>query len=122
MDAAGLELLLHNVLLTALQEARPGDALTLEFPDADGSRAALALVTSASRSPITDMGSRERLASLAVALGAWLDISQDRVTLAFPVVPLEREASMSSARPARGEARDDLGGARQGDDRQPGAL
>ena len=122
VDAAGLELLLHNVLLAALQEARPGEALTLEFPDADVSRAALALATSASRSPISDAGSRDRLASLAVALGAWLEITQDRVTLAFPVVSLEREAPIPSASPVRGETRDDLGGARQGDDRQPGAL
>lgn len=122
VDAAGLELLLHNVLLAALHEAKPGDAVALEFLNADGSRATLALGSSAGGSPISDARSRERLASLAAALGAWLDIAPDRVTLAFPVVPEEREANAPSAGVGRGEARDDVGGARQRDDRQPGAL
>jgi len=122
VDAAGLELLLHNVLLAALHEAKPGDTLTLEFPDSDEGQAALALGTSADGAPISDAGTRERLESLATVLGAWLNISQERVTLAFPEVPTDREAGTPSPALARGEARNDLGGARQSDDRQPGAL
>jgi signal transduction histidine kinase len=122
VDAAGLELLLHNVLLAALHEAKPGDTLTLEFPEAAEGQAALTLGTSASGAPIVDVGTRERLASLATALGAWLDIAQERVMLAFPVVPVEREAAVPSASVARDETRNDLGGARQSDDRQAGAL
>jgi hypothetical protein len=129
VDAAGLELLLHNLLLAALHEATPGDTVTLEFLDADESRATLALGTSAGGSPISEGGSpisdarsRERLASLATALGAWFDIARDRVTVAFPVVRDERDVSAPSAGVARGEPRDDLAGSRQRDDRQPGAL
>lgn len=122
VDAAGLELLLHNVLLAALHEATPGDTVTLEFLDVDESRATLALGTSAGGSPISDARSRERLASLATALGAWFDIARDRVTVAFPVVRDEREVPAPSAGVAGGEPRDDLAGSRQRDDRQPGAL
>jgi signal transduction histidine kinase len=122
VDAAGLELLLHNVLLAALHEATSGDTLTLQFPDSDSSRATLALDTSASRPPISDAGASERLTSLASALGAWLNISPERVTLTFPVVPDEREAPTPSPSLARGEARNDFGGTRQRDDRQAGTL
>lgn len=122
VDAAGLELLLHNVLLAVLHEAKPGDTVTLEFLDTDESRATLALGTSTGGAAITNERAREGLVSLATALGAWFDITPDRVTFAFPVVPDEREVSAPSAGAGRSEARDNLGGARQRDDRQPGAL
>jgi len=122
VDAAGLELLLHDALLAALHEAKPGDTVTLEFLDADETRAMLTIGRSAGGSPIADAGARERLASLASALGAWFDIAPEHASFTFPVVPDEREASPPSAGVARNEVRDDLGSARQRDDRQPGAL
>lgn len=122
VDAAGLELLLHNVLLAALREGKAGDTVTLEFLGGDESRAMLALGTSAGGSPISDVRLRERLASLATVLGAGLEFAPDRVTVAFPVVPDEREAPAPSAGAARSEPRDDLAGSRQRDDSQSGAL
>lgn len=122
VDAAGLELLLHNVLLAALREGKAGDTVTLEFLGGDESRAMLALGTSAGGSPISDVRLRERLASLATVLGAGLEFAPDRVTVAFPVVPDEREAPAPSAGAARSEPRDDLAGSRQRDDSQSDAL
>ena len=121
MDAAGLELLLHDALLAALHEAKRGDVLRVEFPEAGESRVAIAVTTETGQPPIASAVARERLVALATALGAWLGVEREGVTLTFPVVSDER-ASAVSAPVVRGEARDDVAGPRQRDDGQARSL
>jgi len=121
VDAAGLELLLHNALLAALHEASPGEVLTIGFPASDGTRLALLLASSAPNAPIANDRSRAELTSLATTLGAWLDFTPGGVFLAFPAISDAPRAPNTSSGGER-ESRDDVGGARQREDGQTGAL
>lgn len=122
VDAAGLELLLHNALLAALHEAKPGEVVTLGFPASDGTHLSLLLSTSAPRVPIAHDRSRAELTSLATSLGAWLDFTPDGVVLTFPAIADAPRAPGAASTVGRSEPRNDVGGARQSQDGQSGTL
>jgi signal transduction histidine kinase len=104
VDAVALELLLHDLLLAALQEAREGDEIGIEFTDRRADRADVSLVGIPPRSVIADPGALERLAALAGQMNAELRTTELAVTLAIAVQRLdvggrgaERAAGMGRA-------------------------
>ncbi len=122
VDAAGLELLLHNALLAALHEARPGEVLTIGFPATDRTRLSLLLATSATEAPIANDRSRAELTSLATTLGAWLEFTPSGVSLAFPAIADTTPSPAAASALARSESRDDVASPRQREDGQAGTL
>ena len=88
VDAVSLELLLHTLLLAALQEAGEGDEVIIDFGEATADRATLLLSRSPARTPVTDPASEERLISLATRMGAKLTMGEVIVVS----VPIRREA------------------------------
>jgi signal transduction histidine kinase len=94
VDAVSLELLLHTLLLAALQETGEGDELIIDFGEPTADRATLLLSRAPARAPVTDPASAERLVSLAARMGA-------KVTLGEVIVlsvPIRREAAEGAAR------------------------
>jgi signal transduction histidine kinase len=82
VDAVSLELLLHAILLAALQEVTEGDELLIDFPQTVADRVDLVLTCEPARPPITDAGARARLAALAARMGARLEL-HDQVVLSI---------------------------------------
>jgi signal transduction histidine kinase len=93
VDAVSLELLLHSILLAALQESKEGDELVIEFLHTGADRTALIIDCEPGRPPIADVETRERLAALAARMGARLEI-RDQVVLSIATRPSE---SMNAA-------------------------
>jgi signal transduction histidine kinase len=83
VDAVSLELLLHAILLAALQEVTQGEELLIDFQQNASDRVALVIAREPARPPITDMGARERLTALAARMGAKLEL-RDQVILSIP--------------------------------------
>jgi signal transduction histidine kinase len=80
VDAASLELLLHAILLAALQEVAEGDELLIDFHQPTRDRAALVIACEPARPPIADVGAQERLATLAARMGATVEF-REQVTV-----------------------------------------
>jgi signal transduction histidine kinase len=93
VDAVSLELLLHSILLAALQESKEGDDLVIDFLHTGADRAALIIGCERGRSPIADVATRECLAALAARMGARLEF-RDQVVLS---IATRRSASVDAA-------------------------
>jgi signal transduction histidine kinase len=89
VDAIGLELLLHELLLAALQETSAGDELHVEFGEIHESRAVMSVRGASARQPVSDAATLERLGSLAKQLRGDLDVDGGVIRLRFPVRPTE---------------------------------
>lgn len=85
VDAVGLELLLHELVLAALQEATAGQELHVEFGEIRDGHATMALRGASARQPVSDAGALHRLTTLARQLHGALDVSADAIGLRFPV-------------------------------------
>lgn len=139
VDAVGLELMLHELLLATLHEAGTGEELSIDFGPARDGRATVILLCTPARAPIIDPGSLERLTALANRIGAVLETG-DEIVLSFPVqraeetvrpeemaaVPVAAAADVPPAAASvplgSGKAGHDLRGARESEHDQPRAL
>ena len=140
VDAAGLELMLHELLYVALQEAEAGDELHIGFGDIHHNRAAVTLLCVPARSPVTEASALERLGALALRMGGELEARAEEITLLMPVqasvvatlasdaasvIPLvaETDAPLTAGSPSGGgKAGHDLRGASEREDRQARPL
>jgi signal transduction histidine kinase len=134
LDTPALELLLRAALQAALQECDAGEQLHLDFDDTVSDRAIVSISCESGRPTLSDQQSVARLASLARQVGASLS-AEDRLIVSVPmgprdvsepVVPTAAERERPVLRDAvelgDGEARDDIGSARQSEHGEPGAL
>ena len=119
LDAAGVELLLHDILLLALHQASEGEVLTIDFGECAEARASIEVTCAPPRIPILAVGAAGRLTTLATGLGMWFEADANRITFSFPIVPEEsagasdQGAASRSARLDGGKTGDDVGGKRQ---------
>lgn len=102
VDAVGLELILHDILLTALHEATAGDELNVGFGGGDGERAAVTLRCVPARLPVTNPSALDRLGALASQMGAALEIDAYMMTLLIPVRRVELVVTAPAANLATG--------------------
>lgn len=102
VDAVGLELMLHELLLAALHEATAGDELSVGFGAGDGERAAVTLRCVPARSPVSNPSALDRLGALASQMGAALETAADIMTLLIPVRRVELTVTIPAAEPAAG--------------------
>ena len=135
IDAISLELMLHELLLVALQESVAGDELNITFGEAGGDRATIRVQRVPPRPAISQGAGLERLNALANRLGAKLE-ADDRIVLSFrayvaevvapPVevsTPVAIDASADApVRSGQRDARHDGRGPRQREHGQPGSL
>jgi signal transduction histidine kinase len=84
VDAIGLELLLHELLLAALQEATAGEELHVEFGEIHQAHASVSLRGTSARPPVADTTARKRLTALARQLHGELDAEGLVIRLRFP--------------------------------------
>ena len=127
LDAAGLDLLLREVLQATLQECEPGDQLHIDFLQAAG-RATLAISCESGRSALRAPGVLERLSALAGQIGATITAGE-RTIVSIPLRPgtmgpsTERERTMprDADELGDGETRHDLRSARESHHGQTGA-
>jgi signal transduction histidine kinase len=134
LDTPALELLLRAALQAALQECKAGEQLRLEFDDMVSDQAIVSISCESGRPVLGDQASLARLTSLARQVGASLTVD-GRLVVSVPMGPREvgepdlpraaererpipREAEELGA----GEARDDVGSARQSKHGETGAL
>lgn len=89
VDAIGLELMLHELLLAALHEAMAGDELSVGFNEGDGERAAVTLRCVPARPPVSNPSTLDRLGALALQMGAALETAAHSMTLLIPVRRVE---------------------------------
>ena len=104
VDAVGLELMLHELLLAALHEATAGDELSIGFGEGDGERAAVTLRCTPDRSPVANPSTLERLGALASQMGAALETDAHIMTLLIPVRRVELTVSIPAMEFAAGTA------------------
>jgi signal transduction histidine kinase len=134
VDAIGLELLLHELLLAALQETTSGDELHLEFGEIHDHRAVVLLHRVPARPPVSDSTVFERCVGLAEQMHATVEIEGAAIRLLFPVRQVERAtqpgdavaadhaASPADAPSGHGKASHDVRGAQERDHGQSRAL
>jgi signal transduction histidine kinase len=127
VDAAGLDLLLREVLQAILQESKPGERLRIDSLQTAG-RATLAISCESGHSLLRGPGVLERLSALAGQIGATIAAGEPTmVSLPFRPVGMapsrehDRVVLRDSAQLSDGEVRHDLGGAREGHHGQAGA-
>jgi signal transduction histidine kinase len=139
VDAVGLELMLHEMLLAALHEAGSGDEVSIDFGEARDGRVTVVLLCTPARPPVAEPGALDRLTALAARVGAELGLG-DEIVLSIPVqranepdpspeqaAPMSVEAA-ADALPAiapslgAGEPGHDVRGARQRDHGESCAL
>jgi hypothetical protein len=84
-----LELVLHELLLAALQEARQGDEIGVEFTERRADRAEVTLLCKPPRRVIADASALERLTGLARQMGAELRATDMAISLAIPIGRLD---------------------------------
>lgn len=130
VDAAGVELLLHELLHAALQEAQAAEELRVGFVSMGNTRVAIRVERGATGAPISDPEILSRLATLAASMGAWLR-QTDAVVLELTVhheegdeqiaVPPHADAVAVAATPRLrdGQSRHDIGSSSERDDGQP---
>jgi signal transduction histidine kinase len=118
LDAAGLELLLHEVLHATLQECDPGEQLHVDFDRAPG-HAAVTISRKSGRGPLRE-SVVARLSALARQIGATV-AAGERMLVTIPLqaretAPTERERLVprDTEELSDREARHDVGGAREG--------
>jgi signal transduction histidine kinase len=123
IDGVGFELLLHEILIAVLHEARRGDEVTIAFGLRDRGRVTISVACAPARTPISESAPLERLAALAKRMGASLDVSRG-FSFSLPIQGEERDsaAAPAAAPSAGGEPRDDVRGAHEREHGQPGAL
>jgi hypothetical protein len=131
VDAIGLELLLHELLLAALHEATAGEELHVEFGDIHQALASVSLHGTSARRPVSEPAALERLTALARQLHGELDVDRLVIRLRVPVRPVElakpapevldrrEEASRASD---HGKSGHDIRGAGERDHGQSSAL
>jgi signal transduction histidine kinase len=128
LDAAGLELLLRDALHAALRESESGEQLRIDFEQLPG-RTTVLVACESGRPPIQDPEALQRLATLARQIGATITASE-RLLLSMQFRPSdsalavgERERAVPRASTGLddGEARDDVGSARESDHGKTGA-
>jgi signal transduction histidine kinase len=120
VDAAGLDLLLHEVLQATLRECQPGERLHIDVLQTAG-RATFAISCESGRSLLRIPGVLERVSALAGQIGATI-AAGERTTISVPFRPggmapsreHDRMVPRDSAQLSDGEALHDLGGAREG--------
>ena len=128
LDAAGIELLLHDILLSVLQRTQGPDVLAIDFSEQGNARASIEITCAQPRRSLLAPEMLHHLAALAAGLGMWLDSTDDRIVFSFPIIPGEpAEAALiddltRSAPVDLGKPREDLGGERKRENRQSGAL
>ncbi len=96
VDAVGLELLLRELLQAALDEAREGDELMVEFPPSSDARADVCITVDPPRPPVTAVAPLEALSLLARRMGANL-VMGDRIVVSLPVLRPDAEAPAAAA-------------------------
>jgi signal transduction histidine kinase len=106
VDAIGLELLLHELLLAALQEATAGEELHVEFGEVHQAHASVSLRATSVRLPVSDTTALTRLTALARQLHGELDADDRVIRLRFPVRPAE----MAEHAPEVGDRRAETSG------------
>jgi signal transduction histidine kinase len=130
-DAIGLELLLHEVLLAALQETSAGGELHVEFGEIRDARACVSLRSAPARRPVSDTGVLQRLAALVAQMHGELEVDDEVIRLLFPVrlmETVEERFEVADARPgasqasAHGKSSHDVRGTGEREHGQPGAL
>jgi signal transduction histidine kinase len=84
IDAVGLELMLHELLLAALQESREGDELSVDFGEPRNTCATVRLQCTPNHPLISERPALERLGAFAVQIGAKLDVGEQLI-LSYPV-------------------------------------
>jgi signal transduction histidine kinase len=120
VDAAGLDLLLHEVLQAILRECQLGERLRIDVLLTAG-RVTLAISCESGYSPLRVPGVLERLSALAGQIGATI-AAGERTTVSVPFRPggmapsreHERMVPRDAVQLSDGETRHDLGGAREG--------
>jgi signal transduction histidine kinase len=131
VDAIGLELLLHELLLAALQEAIVGEELHVEFGEIHQAHASVSLRGTSARQAVSDTTVLERLTALARQLHGELDVDGPLIRLRFPVRPAEmaeHAAEVADRRMAvgresgHGKSGHDVRGAGERDHGQSSAL
>jgi signal transduction histidine kinase len=84
LDAAALELILHEVLLAALQESTPGDELHVQFGEVHDEQASVTLHCLPPRQLVSDLAARQRLVALAARMRGVLDEGEQQLTVRLP--------------------------------------
>jgi signal transduction histidine kinase len=116
VDAIGLELLLHELLLAALQEAAAGEELHVEFGEIHQAHASVSLRGTSARPPVSDTAARKRLAALARQLHGELDADGLVIRLRFPVRAAEMAEQAPEVVDRRAETSGPSGQAKSGHD------
>lgn len=93
VDAVGLELLLRELLQAALDEARAGDELVVEFPAPTEARAEVRITVDPPRPPVTAAATIDALSQLARRMGASL-VTGGEIVISQPVL---RDAASAAA-------------------------
>jgi signal transduction histidine kinase len=131
VDAIGLELLLHELLLAALQETAAGDELHVEFGEIHDARASLSLRGTPDRSPVSDASMLDRLGALAGQMRGELEVDGAVIRLLFPVQMTktpEQAVEAADRRPGasqtsgQGKSSHDVRSADEREHGQPSAL
>jgi len=89
VDAIALELLLHELLYVALQEAQAGEELFIEFREVRDEHVTVSLRCAPSRPPVREPNVLQRLAVLATRMGGELEVSDGDLRVWMPVYPSE---------------------------------
>ncbi len=84
LDAAGLELVLHELLLAALSEAVAGDELRVEFGDVRDEHVSVTVTCVPAREPIADADALQRLVGLAARIGGVFQADGAMVAVVVP--------------------------------------
>ena len=129
VDAIALELMLHELLHAALQEAAIGDELHVDFGMLREGKTTVCLACSPPRAPISDAGALDRLAGLATRMRGELQLQGATLTLFLPARAAEQRVSRAdtpstvpvapdadgaaSATQGSGEPSHDIGGLRE---------
>lgn len=131
VDAVGVELLLHEFLHAALQEAQAGDELRVRFASIGTTRVAIRVERGATGMPISDPETLSRLATLAASMGAGLRQTDAAVLeltvheegsdepVALPSPHVDAAAAAPAARLRGRQSRHDIGSSSERDDGQP---
>lgn len=98
VDAMSLELMLHTLLLAALQESVEGDELGIDFGVPSADRATVLIVRTPARAVVEDPAARLRLSALAGRMGGKLTHG-DALVLSIPIRREEEEPEEAAATP-----------------------
>lgn len=93
VDAIAMELMLHELLRAALQEASAGDELHVDFGTLHEGRTTVCLACSPPRPPVRDAAALERLAGLATRMRGDLERGGATLTLVLPARVAEQRAT-----------------------------